>query len=325
MTDMHDGPVRPSAGPAMEAAASAGQPEAAALASDERHASLWSDAWGEMRRNPLFWFCLVLIAVFVVMAAFPILFTRADPGFCDLSTARQGPSGAHPFGTDIQGCDVYARTIHGARASILVGVLATFATTLIGATIGTISAYFGGWLDTLLSRIGEIFFAIPILLGGIVILYSLPTPERQPLILQVLKVVMAIAVLGWPSLARIMRSSVLQVKPNEYVQAARALGASPLRVITSHVLPNSLAAIIVVATINLGQYIALEATLSFLGIGLRPPAYSWGQAISEASGLGYIVNAPHMLLFPSLFLSLTVLSFIMLGEVVRDALDPKLR
>ena len=305
--------------------ASAGQPDAVGVQADERHASLWSDAWRDMRRNPLFWICVGLIAVFLVMAAFPTLFTRADPEYCILSNARQAPSAAHLFGTDIQGCDVYARTILGARASILVGLLATLATTTLGIIIGTISAYAGGWVDTLLSRIGEIFFAIPILLGGIVILYSLPMPDKQPLLLQVGKVVMAIAVLGWPSLARIMRSSVLQVKPNEYVQAARALGASPLRVITSHILPNALAPIIVVATINLGQYIALEATLSFLGIGLRPPAFSWGQAISQASGLGYIVNTPHMLLFPSLFLSLTVLSFIMLGEVVRDALDPKLR
>lgn len=300
-------------------------PVTPAQAPPERAASLWSDAWGEMRRNPLFWLCVVLIAGFVVMAAFPTLFTRADPGYCDLTLARQGPSAEHPFGLDVQGCDVFARTIHGARASILVGVIATVVTTVLGGIVGTISAYFGGWLDTLLSRLGEIFFAIPLLLGGIVILYSIPTPDKQPLILQVFKVVLAIAVLGWPSLARLMRSSVLQVKPNEYVLAARALGASPLRVIVSHILPNSLAAIIVVATINLGQYIALEATLSFLGIGLRPPAYSWGQAISEASGLGYIVNTPHMLFFPSLFLSLTVLSFIMLGEVVRDALDPKLR
>lgn len=310
--------------PAAEVAA-AGEPGAVGLESEDRHASLWSDAWGEMRRNPMFWICIALIAVFVVMAAFPTLFTRVDPAYCDLKMARQGPQAGHPFGLDLQGCDVYARTIHGARASIMVGVFATLATTTLGILIGTISAYAGGWLDTLLSRIGEIFFAIPILLGGIVILYSIPTPDKQPLILQVFKIVMAIAVLGWPSLARIMRSSVLQVKPNEYVQAARALGASPLRVIGSHILPNALAPIIVVATINLGQYIALEATLSFLGIGLRPPAFSWGQAISQSSGLGYIVNTPHMLLFPSLFLSLTVLSFILLGEVVRDALDPKLR
>ena len=122
------------------------------------------------------------------MAAFPTLFTRADPEYCILSNARQAPSAAHLFGTDIQGCDVYARTIHGARASILVGLLATLATTTLGIIIGTISAYAGGWVDTLLSRIGEIFFAIPILLGGIVILYSLPMPDKQPLLLQVVEV-----------------------------------------------------------------------------------------------------------------------------------------
>ena len=122
-----------------------------------------------------------------------------------------------------------------------------------------------------------------------------------------------------------MRSSVLQVKPNDYVQAARALGASPLRIINSHILPNSLASVIVVSTINLGVFISIEASLSYLGVGLQPPVISWGNMISDASGLGLIRAAPHMLLFPSLFLSLTVLSFIMLGDVVRDALDPRLR
>ncbi len=134
-----------------------------------------------------------------------------------------------------------------------------------------------------------------------------------------------LAILGWPQMARLMRSSVLQVKPNDYVQAARALGASPARIIFPHILPNSVAPVIVVSTINLGVFIAAEATLSFLGIGLQPPAISWGQAISDASGIGLIRTAPHMLLFPSLFLSLTVLAFIMLGDAVRDALDPKLR
>ena len=126
-------------------------------------------------------------------------------------------------------------------------------------------------------------------------------------------------------ITRLMRSSVLQVKPNDYVQAARALGASPLRIINSHILPNSVASVIVVSTINLGVFISVEASLSFLGVGLQPPVISWGNMISDASGIGLIRVAPHMLLFPSLFLSLTVLSFIMLGDVVRDALDPRLR
>ncbi len=225
----------------------------------------------------------------------------------------------------MQGCDVYTRTIHGARASILVGVLTTLGTTALGGLIGVISGYVGGWVDTLLSRVGEVFFAIPLLLGGIIILYSFPSSTDTPYLVVVAKVVAALVILGWPSLARLMRSSVLQVKPNEYVQAARALGASPWRIITQHILPNSLAAVLSVATINLGTYIAIEATLSFLGIGLQPPTISWGISISEASGLGYVQTAPWMLAFPSLFLSLTVLAFIMMGEVIRDALDPKLR
>lgn len=303
-----------------------GKPSNPDQANSPDHAnSLWSDAWGEMRRKPMFWVSMALIATVVLMAVVPQLFVRTDPQLCDLSMARQPPSGEHWFGTDVQGCDIYARTIHGARSSILVGLFTTLGTTLLGGLIGIIAGYAGGWLDTLLSRLGEVFFAIPLLLGGIVILFSFPSPPGTPYLAVVAKVVGALVVLGWPSIARLMRSSVLQVKPNEYVQAARALGASPWRIITNHILPNALAAVLVVATINLGSYIAVEATLSFLGIGLKAPTISWGIAISEASGLGYISSAPWMLAFPSLFLSLTVLAFIMLGEVIRDALDPKTR
>lgn len=287
--------------------------------------SLWSDAWQEMRRSPMFWSASALILVFVLMAIAPGLFSGKDPTACVLSEARTGPSGSHWFGTDILGCDVYTRTVHGARSSVLVGVLTALGTTILGGIIGVISGYAGGWLDTLLSRLGEVFFAIPLLLGGIVVLYSFPSGPETPYLVVVLKVVAALVLLGWPSIARLMRSSVLQVKPNEYVQAARALGASPWRIISRHILPNAMAAVMVVATINLGSYIATEATLSFLGIGLQPPAISWGISISDASGLGYIQSAPWMLAFPSLFLSLTVLAFIMLGECIRSALDPKLR
>lgn len=287
--------------------------------------SLLSDAWEELKRNPLFWVSTVLIVVFVVMAIAPGLFSGGDPTLCTLSDARKAPSAGHWFGTDAQGCDVYARTIHGARSSILVGVLASLATVALGGLIGIVAGFYGRWVDVILSRVGDVFFAIPLLLGGILILYTFPNKVGTPYPVVVGKVVLAIAILGWPSLARIMRSSVLQVKPQDYVQAARALGARPWRIIRSHILPNAMAPVVVVATINLGVYIALEATLSYLGIGLQAPAISWGVAISEASGLGYVRSAPHMLLFPSAFLSLTVLSFILLGEAVRDALDPKLR
>ncbi len=287
--------------------------------------SLWSDAWDTLRHSVIFWISAVLIVLFVVMSIAPQLFTSVNPEVCDLNHARQPPGGGSPFGYDLQGCDVYARTIYGARSSILVGVFATLLTAFIGTALGVIAGYMGGWVDALLSRIADVFFAIPLLLGGIIIMYTFRTPPGTPYLVVVLKVVFALAVLGWPSTFRLMRSSVLQVKPSEYVQAARALGANPLRVITSHIIPNAIAPVIVVATIDLGSYIAAEATLSFLGIGLQPPAISWGIAISDASGLGYIRNAPHMLLFPSLFLSLTVLAFILLGEAVRDAIDPKTR
>jgi oligopeptide transport system permease protein len=293
---------------------------------DLRGKSLWASAWEELRRSPLFWLAAVLILLFVTMAAFPQLFTSVDPTSADLAKAREKPSlSGGLFGYDSQGYDVYARTIYGARASILVGILATIATSLLGGALGLIAGYRGGWLDAVLARVGEIFFALPLLLGGILFLFTFPNALNTPLIVQVLKIVAFIALLGWPQIARLMRSSVLQIKPNDYVQAARALGAGNTRILLGHILPNALAPVIVVSTINLGAYIATEATLSFLSIGLQPPAISWGIAISDASAIGLIRVAPHMLLFPSIFLSLTVLAFIMLGDAVRDALDPKLR
>jgi oligopeptide transport system permease protein len=295
-------------------------------AKGEKARSLSSDAWDELRHRPMFWISAALIVFFVLMAAFPQLFTSTDPTVADLSKAREAPSADAWFGRDSQGYDVYARTVYGARASILVGVFATLFVALFGSFVGIIAGYRLGWVDSVLSRIGEIFLGIPLLLGGILFLYVFPNdPLTTPFLVQVAKVALVLGVLGWPSIMRLMRSSVLQVKPNDYVQAARALGASPTRIINSHILPNSLASVIVVSTINLGAYISVEATLSFLGIGLQPPAISWGIQISEASGIGLIRAAPHMLLFPSLALSLTVLAFIMMGDVVRDALDPRLR
>lgn len=287
--------------------------------------SEWNAAWVELRHKPIFWISAVLIVIFVAMAVAPGLFTRTDPQFANLADAYAKPSAQHIFGMDAQGRDVYSRTIHGARAALSVGVLATIATTVIGMIMGLLAGFFGSWVDAVLQRLGEIFFTIPLLLGGILFLYKFPPNVNSPLIIQVLRIVFILAVLGWPQVARLMRGAVLQVKPSDYVQAARALGARPSRIIFNHILPNAIAPVIVVATINLGVYIATEATLSFLGIGLQDPAISWGGDISDASGLGAITAAPHMLLFPSLFLSLTVLAFILLGDAVRDAFDPKLR
>jgi oligopeptide transport system permease protein len=285
--------------------------------------SLTSDAWRSLKKNPIFWVSVVLIVGFVLMAIWPSLFTNIDPNAAVLKEARERPNSSAWFGRDIQGYDIYSRTIYGARASILVGVFASIATVLIGGAMGVVAGYYGGWLDSLVSRVTDIFFAIPLLLGGILFMATFPNDVNSPYLLVVGKVVLVLSIFGWPGLARLMRSSVLQVKPNDYVQAARALGATPWRIIRAHVLPNALAPMIVVATINLGVFISVEATLSFLGIGLTPPAVSWGVAISDA--IVALRTTPHILLFPSLFLSLAVLAFIMLGDAVRDAFDPKSR
>lgn len=290
-----------------------------------RPRSLWAGAWRELRHNPAFWIAAVLIFIVILIAVFPQWFASGDPEYADLSIARQPPSPEHLFGTDGQGYDVYTRTIYGARASVFVGILATIGVAVLGSLIGLISGYIGGPLDTILSRFGEVFLAIPLLLAGILVMYVLPSPPGAGFFEVTSKVILVIVAFGWPTTARLMRATVLQVKPNDYVTAAKALGGSPLRIVFSHVLPNSLAPVMVIATINLGVYIALEATLSFLGVGLKPPAVSWGLSISAASAIGMVRQAPHMLIFPSIFLSVTVLAFIMLGDAVRDALDPKLR
>jgi oligopeptide transport system permease protein len=292
-------------------------------AADGPSRSLASDAWRQLKKNPIFWVSCVLIAIFVVMAAVPQLFTSTDPTEAVLAEAREKPNAGAWFGRDIQGYDIYARTIYGARASILVGVFTTLLTVVLGSLLGIMAGFYGGLSDTLISRITDIFLAIPLLLGGILFMASFPNDANSAYFVVVGKVVLALGLLGWPSIARLMRSSVLQVKPNDYVQAARALGASPWRIIRSHILPNAMAPVIVVSTINLGVYISVEATLSFLGIGLTPPAISWGVQISDA--LIALRTTPHILLFPSIFLSLTVLAFIMLGDAVRDAFDPKTR
>lgn len=284
--------------------------------------SLGAEAWRELRVKPMFWISASVIFVFLLMAIWPGLFTDTDPRYANLKESLRSPSGEVWFGRDFQGHDLYTRCIYGARASILVGVLTATLTAIVGGFLGLIAGYMGGLTDTLLSRLAEVFFAIPLLLGAIIFLFSFSQPD-DGFFKTIMSIVLILVILGWPSVFRLMRSSVLQVKPNDYVQAARALGGSPLRISFSHILPNAVGPVIVVSTINLGVYIASEAALSFLGIGLQDPTVSWGQMIDEGSA--QIRNAPHTLLFPAGFLSAAVLGFIMLGDTIRDAFDPKSR
>lgn len=285
--------------------------------------SLGRDAWHDLVRKPTFLVSVVLFVVFVTIAIAPGLFTSLTPSDCDLALTRQPPSSAAWFGYDNNGCDVYTHTVYGARASIMVGVFTALGVLVVGGLAGTIAGFYGKTTDVLVSRLGDIFFGIPLLLGALIVLVSFPSGASTPELVTVSKVVLALAALGWPQIMRITRSSVLQVRSADYVQAARALGASGPRIIIKHIVPNSIAPVIVVATIGIGGYIAAEATLSFLGVGLQPPVVSWGLAISRAQD--YVRTSPHMLLFPAIALSLCVLAFIMLGDAIRDALDPKLR
>ncbi|MCX4789124.1 ABC transporter permease [Streptomyces sp. NBC_01221] len=282
----------------------------------EKPRSLWSDAWRDLRRNPVFLISALIILFLVIISIWPSLIADQDPLNCNLGKAQEGSQPGHPFGFDGQGCDVYTRTVYGARNSVTVGVCATLGVTLLGGFLGGLAGFFGGWWDSVLSRLTDVFFGIPVVLGGLVFLSVVISSTVWP-------VIGFIVLLGWPQIARIARGSVITAKQNDYVQAARALGASNARMMLRHITPNAIAPVIVVATIALGTYISLEATLSFLGVGLKPPAVSWGIDISAASQ--YIRNAPHMLLWPAGALAVTVLAFIMLGDAVRDALDPKLR
>jgi ABC-type dipeptide/oligopeptide/nickel transport system permease subunit len=281
-----------------------------------RTASLWSDAWRQLRRKPIFIISAVLVIILVVMAAVPQLFTNADPRDCPLSDSLLTPSSEHWFGTDLQGCDYYARTIYGARVSITIGLLVTLFATLIALIGGSIAGYYGGATDSIIARITDIWFVIPFILGSIVILSLFPSRG-------VFQVSLVLILLGWPTMLRLVRSSVISAKSNDYVDAARAMGAGNNRIITRHILPNSLAPVIVYATITVGVVISAEAALSFLGVGLQLPSISWGLMISVAQQR--ILTAPHLLLFPGIFLSVTVFSFILMGDALRDALDPKLR
>ncbi|MEU0397203.1 ABC transporter permease [Streptomyces sp. NPDC006208] len=278
--------------------------------------SLWTDAWRDLRRNPVFIVSALVILFLVVISIWPSLIASGDPLQCDLAKSQEGSQPGHPFGFNGQGCDVYTRTVYGARASVTVGVCATLGVALLGSALGALAGFFGGAGDAVLSRVTDIFFGIPVVLGGLVFLSMVTSSSVWP-------VIGFMVLLGWPQVARIARGSVITAKHNDYVQAARALGASSSRMLLRHIAPNAVAPVIVVATIALGTYISLEATLSYLGVGLKPPTVSWGIDISSASP--YIRNAPHMVLWPAGALAVTVLAFIMLGDAVRDALDPKLR
>ncbi|MGY1813759.1 ABC transporter permease [Blastococcus sp. SYSU D00820] len=290
-----------------------------------RQNSLWSDAWASLRRNVLFWIGAFLAVVFTLMALFPSLFARGqDPLACSLSNSKAPPSAEHWFGFDQQGCDYLANVVYGARNSLLIGVLGVLGVLVLGVVVGSIAGYYGKLVDGVLSRVTDIFYALPLVLGAVVLLQVGPSTDipiintRGPG-----AVAIALALFGWMTAMRLVRSQVIAVKSSDYVAAARAMGASNTRILVRHILPNAVAPVLVYATITIGVLIAAEATLTYLGVGLQVPSISWGLQISQGQTL--LRTAPHLVLFPSLILTLTVMAFVLMGDALRDALDPRQR
>lgn len=277
--------------------------------------SLYKDALKRLRRNKLAMLGLAIVIALILIALFAPLLAPYDPIARIKADSLLAPSSVHLFGTDLLGRDILSRVIYGSRISIEIGIIAVGISVIIGLFLGALSGYFGNIPDTVIMRIADIFFAFPYILGAIAIMTVLGPG--------VINIFIAIGILGWASFARIFRSSILTIKNKEYIEAARALGASNYRIITKHIFPNAFAPIIVYATMNVGTAIIVEAALSFLGLGVQPPTAAWGKMLAES--LDYIDIAPWMMVFPGLAIVITVLGFVLLGDGLRDAFDPKLR
>jgi oligopeptide transport system permease protein len=280
------------------------------------HSGFWGETWRKLRRRPKFVIAAALIVLILLVALFPALFTHADPSYADPSQSLRSPSAAHWFGTDLQGHDIYARTIYGARASVTVGLGATLLVFVVGGALGALAGFYGGWIDAVISRLTDVFFGLPLLLAAIVLMQVLH--HRT-----VWTVIVILALFGWPQVARIARGAVLAVRASDYVLAAKALGMSRFQILLRHALPNALGPVIAVATIALGLFIVTEATLSYLGVGLPPSVVSWGGDINLAQ-TRLRAGSP-ILFYPAGALAMTVLAFMMMGDALRDALDPASR
>lgn len=278
------------------------------------------DAGKQLLRSPAFLVSALYLLVILFAAAFPAplagLFGQGDPSglACDIGRSLEPPAQGQPFGRDVQGCDLWTHVVYGARPSIVIGLVVTMVSALIAIVLGMLAGYVGGWLDAIYGRVTDIFYGFPFMIAAIVILTTLE--DRT-----VLTVALVLAAFSWPFMSRLMRSSVLSVKTSEYVRAARALGASPLRIMFRHILPNAISPILVTAALSIGATIAGEAGLTFLGVGLQLPTISWGLQLNTAQH--YFMGAPHVLLFPATVLTLTVVAFTLVGDAISDALDPR--
>jgi peptide/nickel transport system permease protein len=265
------------------------------------------------RKTAMFGLAVVLLLFFT--AGFADLLAPGKPNVMNPGARLQAPSVKHPMGTDVLGRDILSRILYGGRVSLKIGFFSIGLAALLGMTLGTVSGYYGGAVDHLIMRFIDLFLAFPVFLLAIVIVVTLGPGEWT--------VITAIGIAYMPAFSRIIRGSVLTVKETEYIEACRTLGYSNVRIITGHVVPNCLAPLIIYTTLTIGVAIIIEAGLSFLGLGIRPPTPAWGYDLQ--AGMSVLEFAPHVVIFPGLAISITVLGFNMLGDGLRDALDPRLK
>lgn len=268
--------------------------------------------------NRLFYIGAGIATVFILAAIFAHWLATNDVTAQDLALRYAAPSSEHWFGTDALGRDVFSRVVFGARISLEVGISVVVVSSVIGTLIGAVAGFYGGWVDKVLSGyIFNVFLAFPGLLLAIAVVAFMGAGLG--------KMILALCIIGWVGYARVMRGQVLKVREYDYVLAARAIGASNMRILFTHILPNAVQPLIVQASLGMAGAVLSEASLSFLGLGIPPPAPSWGTMIEESRGFDILSSAPHVMFFPGLAIALTVLAFNFIGDGLREYLDPKQR
>jgi len=276
-----------------------------------------TEVWRRLKKNKMAMIGLTILGIIVLLAIFADIIAPYDSVAIkqNLKERLQGPSSSHIFGTDEYGRDMFARLIHGARVSLQVGILAVGISIIIGGTLGAIAGYYGGKLDNIIMRIMDVFLAVPSILLAIAIVSALGP--------NLLNLMFAISISSVPGYARIVRSSVISIRDQEFIEAAKAIGADDFRIISKHIIPNALAPVIVQGTLGVAGAILSTAGLSFIGMGIQPPAPEWGAMLS--GGRQYLRYAPHVTTIPGVAIVIIILALNLLGDGLRDALDPRLK
>lgn len=293
----------------------------------EKSVSQWGMAWRRLRRHRLAMIGAVVLVFFTFISIFAPVLAPYEFDAIDLSKMFSAPSAEHLLGTDALGRDIVTRLMYAGQVSLTIALIGAVLSTVVGVIIGAVAGYAGGWIDTILMRFTDIMLTLPVLPLLLIASQSLrqfvALQQLFGSLLSVVVIIIIVVVFGWMRVTRLLYSSVLSLKQSEFVEAARALGASPLRMIVTHLVPNSLAPIIVAATLDFGAIVVYEATLSFLGLGVTPPTPSWGNMLTDVQR--FMIRDPMLAIYPGMCIFLTVLGINFIGDGLRDALDPRLK